>query len=697
MDLREQINTRMYVMLTWLSIMPLLVAGQILRIHLTDGAELREIGSRQASTWEVIPALRGSIFDQAGRALVINAARYDLALDPTAPGFDGIRTTFFDRLSRLTGEPVSTLRRRVEGRSSRQFVLMRRGITEAQKEEIESWEIPGLILSPEYTRRYNYGSAAAHALGFVDADGTGIAGVELQYDAFLRGEDGRRAVKRDRLQQMKGFVGGAVIEPKHGENLRLTIDLIRQTIVEEELARGMAETGANWGTVIAMDPHTGAILAIANNPTYDPNRAGIAGHDARRNRAVTDRIEPGSTFKLVASIAAVEQGLVTLQDTIDTGQGWGVFGGRTMRDTRAHGRISFSDVLSVSSNVGTARVASQLRPGTFYQYARNLGFGQPTYVDLPGEVSGLLKKPSEWSGTTLTSMSIGYEIDATPIQLLVAYSALANGGLVVQPYLVKEREDLTGRVLWQARPDSIRRAFRRETARSLLPAFESVVNTGTATQAAVEGLPVAGKTGTARKVEGGRYQMAYRASFAGFFPADDPVVAMIVVLDEPRGATGGGAVAAPIFGRIAQRWIGTFPKIAAQMAPEGELPVLNGRTLPDITGQPAAIASARLLALGFDAQRPARFEQAQRVERQQPAAGAEAMPGRRVRLETQRVPLSEESMPDLTGLSARQAMYWMASRGIEARIEGTGVVVSQSPAAGEPLPERALVRCREPN
>jgi cell division protein FtsI (penicillin-binding protein 3) len=687
----------MYWTLTLLSFLPVLVAVQIVRIHLTDGSDLRDQGERQASSWEVIPAMRGGIYDQAGRAMAVNAARYDLALDPSAAGFREHQTTFFDRLSRLTGESAASIRQRVERRTSPQYVLLRRNISEAQKEEIESWETPGLILSPLYSRRYNYGSAAAHALGYLDTDGTGIAGLELQYDEFLRGEDGRRTVKRDRLRQVKAFVGGTVIEPKHGESIRLTIDLIRQAIAEEELARGISETGATWGTVVAMDPRTGAILAIANAPTYDPNRAAVFSDGARRNRALTDRIEPGSTFKLVAAVAAVEQGLVALGDTVDTGDGFGVFGGRTMRDTQAHGRISFADVIAKSSNVGTARIASRMQPGTLYQYARNMGFGQPTYVDLPGEVAGFLKRPPSWSGTTLTSMSIGYEVDVTPLQLLVAYSALANGGVVVQPYIVSEREDVTGRRTWRARPDSIRRAFRKETASTLLPAFEQVVNEGTARRAAVEGMQIAGKTGTARKASGGRYAMAYRASFVGFFPAEDPAVVMIVVLDEPRHGSYGGAVAAPIFGRIAQRWIGTFPKIAAQMAPEVPLPDVQERSLPEVRGAPAAVATARLLAAGFDAPPPPSNELAFRVTRQQPEAGSLTAPGRRIRLSTERVPPSEEKMPDLTGLSARQAYYWLASRGVEVRIEGSGAVTAQSPAAGEPLPRRAVVRCREPN
>ncbi len=689
----------MYVVLTLLSIVPLLVAGQVLRIYLSEGAELRAQGEQQHSSYVTIPAFRGTIVDRAGRTLAVNTARYDVALDPTLDGFRDTAETFFDRLSKLTGRPAAAYRKAVQGRRSPQYVKLLRNVPEEWKEQIETWNVPGLILEPTFARRYNYGRTASHVLGYVGTDGTGLAGLELQYDSVLRGQEGRRAVKRDRLGHLTPDVRGTVVEPKHGETLVLTIDLIRQTILEEELARGVAESGANWGTAIAMDPHTGAVLAMANVPTYDANNAPAYPADARRNRAVTDRIEPGSTFKLVTAVAAVEQGAVSLADSVETGAGWAVFGGRTMRDTHAHGTISFADVIALSSNVGTARTAMKLSPGVFYQYARNLGFGQPTWVDLPGEVAGRLKKPSEWSGTSLTSMSIGYEVDATPLQVLTAYAALANGGLLVQPYVVAERRDMTGHTTWRARQDSVRRVFDAKTARALLPAFERTVEEGTAKLARVDGLPIAGKTGTAIKAAGGRYRPgAYRASFAGFFPADDPQVAMIVVLDEPVHGSYGGAVSAPIFQRVARRWLTTFPEIAARVAPTGTFPEAPEQPMPDVEGAPAAVAAYRLLAAGHRVAVPGDAERLLPVATQEPEAGTPAVPGMRTRIafgspDTDAA-AGADRMPDLTGLSARNALFWLGTRGVRVRVEGHGTVVGQSPAAGEPMAETAVLRCR---
>lgn len=641
----------MYVVLTLLGIMPVLVAGQVVWLYASDDGELRAQGERQATSYVELPAMRGSVVDREGRVLAINTTQYDLALDPTMEGFDATAATFYERLGSLLGRSPAVLRRSVERRSSPQYVRLARSLTEEQRMEVDSWGIPGIILEPRYSRRYNYGTTAAHLLGHISSDGRGLSGIEQQYDEFLQGEPGRRAVKRDRRGVLSASVGGPVVEPKHGESLVLTIDLVRQTIMEEELARGVEEAGARWGTAIAMDPHSGALLGLANVPTYDPNRPAAFPERSRRNYAIVDQMEPGSTFKLIGSAAALEQGLVTLQDSIDTGDGWAVYHGHTLNDVRAFGTLSFAEVLANSSNVGMAHVARNLERGVFYQYARNLGFGQPTWVDLPGEVGGTLKRPSEWSGTSLTSMSIGYEVDVTPLQLLSAYAAVANGGVLVQPHVLAERRDMTGKTIWTAEADSVRRALKPETADSLRKALELVVEDGSATRAQIEGLSVAGKTGTARKVMGGSYSGDHRSTFVGFFPADDPVVALLVMLDEPTTHYFGGVVAAPIFQRIAERWAPTFPKVAERMAPPEEFP-----TFDDVRDTPAVPTAAA-------------------VSTSTPAD-------------------TLTTMPDVTGWSVRQAVHLFQQRGVEVRVHGNGRIAQQRPEAGAALPDVVTLTSR---
>lgn len=696
MKVKDEILARMYVLLTLVALVPVLVAVQVARITLLEGPALRQQGETQAMRPETIPAMRGSIVDRVGRTLVVNTARYDIAVDPTVSGFDSKAGALFERLARNTQENAANLRDRVNRRSSPRYVLLARGVDEETRDRLIELEVPGLLVTSSASRRYSYGVTAAHLLGHVDVDMDGLAGVERQYDEALTGTDGWRSVQVDRRRRVKYASEEASVDPDHGETVVLTIDLVWQTILEEELARGVSESGAAWGTAAAMDPRTGEILALANVPTYDPNHAGRFAEAVRRNHAVNDRLEPGSTFKLVTAVAAIEQDLVELTDTIDTGKGWVVQHGITLRDTRPLGRIPFIDVISESSNIGVAQVAERLDRDTFYRYARALGFGTPTWIDLPGEVSGSLKKPGSWSGTTLSAMSRGYEVEATPIQLLAAYGALANDGMLVQPYVVKERRDLTGRVTWRARQDSVRRAFKASTARELMPAFERVVTHGTGQNARVQGVRIAGKTGTAWKTRDGAYaEGAYRATFVGLFPFEDPQIVLIVVLDEPQGAMGGGSTAAPIFQRTVERWLVTMPEALSEETADSQIVPLPDRNLPRVaprvTRWPASVAAGRVRAAGLTTSID-QNEASLPVTDQVPEEGAAVEEGDRIRLTLAAEPASTERMPDVTGMTGREAAWLLVSLGVTPRLDGSGLVKSQSPTPGSPLPREAVLR-----
>ncbi|HLA63155.1 MAG TPA: penicillin-binding transpeptidase domain-containing protein [Rhodothermales bacterium] len=693
MSARATILGRLYVVTAALLLLPAGVVARMVQVQVGQGSELREQGERQASSFVDVPAQRGAIYDHAGRALAANNARYEVALDPTVAGYDDRADALYEMLGEFTGRGASHFRRRVRDRASRQYVLLVRDLGEAEKEQLDAADIPGLLVTGRFGRRYTYGRTAAHLLGHVDADLSGAAGLEAQYDDVLRGTPGRQAVSRDRLGHVEAIVGGAFVEPRNGESLVLTVDLVRQTIMEEELARGVAEAGAAWGTAIAMDPRTGAVLAMANVPTYDPGAPGMGGVEAQRNHAVTDRIEPGSTFKLVTAVAALESGTLRMTDTVDTGPGWAVFHGRTMRDSHPVGRVTFADAIAVSSNVAMARTAMRMGPDPLYRTARALGFGSPTLIDLPGEVGGFLKRPEQWGPLTLPWMSTGYEVEATPLQILAAYCALANGGLLVQPHVVAERRDARGQTVWTAPTDSVRRAFSERTARQLMPAFERVVSEdGTARRAAVPGLRVAGKTGTAQTATAGGYTARYRATFVGVFPAEAPEVAIVVVLDNPVNGAYGGIVSAPIFSSIASRWIGTFPTIAARVAPPVRIPARTTAALPTVMGMPVELAAARLRADGFAA--PEAPETAWRpVAAVVPGAGARAVVGRAVNL-TAAPRGGAPRVPDLRGLSARQAVAWLASMGVRARVVGSGAVATQSARPGSALPREVTLTLR---
>ena len=697
-DARDSALARLYTVLVALLVLPGLVVVQMGRIYLAEGAELRERGEQQAASFQDLPAQRGAIYDRAGRALVVNTARYVVEADPTIAGFDERQDELVEMLAAFTDRSADDYRRMIRDRASRQYVLLVRNLDEAAKEQLDLADFPGVMTQGSFARRYNYATTAAHVLGHVTRDLDGSAGLELMFDRDLSGEPGRQATQRDRRGRTRAIVGGTRTEPRDGQSLVLTIDLVRQAILEEELARGVAAAGARWGTAIAMDPKTGEILALANAPTYDPNRAGQFTTFARRNHAIVDRIEPGSTFKLVTAIAALETGTLSPATSIATGNGSATFSGRTMYDTQAHGTVSFGRAIAVSSNIAMAKTALQMGPGPMYSTARALGFGEMTTVDLPGEVAGSLRRPEDWDRLTLPWMSTGYAVEVTPLQMLTAYAALANGGVLVHPHVVRERLDAAGDVVWTAPTDSVRRAFSAETAAALLPHFEAAVATkgGTARRAAVEGLRVAGKTGTAKKAVGGGYGSAYRASFAGLFPVEDPEVVMLVVLDSPTNGYAGGTVAAPIFGATAQRWVGTFPSVAERVSPSGSVAPRAVAALPAVDELPAVLAASRLRAEGWpvraprgDAWAPARLDRF--------AAGDTLRLDKTVRLGRAPERMSESGepvrvMPDLRGRSARQAVAWLRSLGVAPRLRGVGTVRAQSVAPGAPLPTAVTLR-----
>ena len=388
-----------------------------------------------------------------------------------------------------------------------------------------------------------------------------------------------------------------------------------------------------------------------------------------------------------------------MEDSIETGNGYAVVAGRGLQDLHGYGTITFARAIEKSSNIGIGKIATRIDPGVFFQYARNLGFGQKTLIELPGEAGGTLKKPHEWSGTSLTSMSIGYEIDATPLQILTAYNALANGGLVVKPYIVKERRAPDGKVLFSSRADSIRRAFSKDTRDKLLPAFENVVEGGTARLAGVENLRIAGKTGTARVLKNGVYSKNdHRATLVGFFPVEKPQIALLVMVAEPEQTGNSSVITAPLFKRIVQRWAGASPDMRTYLAQAETVESIDPEPIvpPSVVGRPAHAAAELLLAAGYRVTEPGEEERLKTVVQQVFLNEKRKAPGSRIKLElaeTKDAP-ADSTMPDLTGFSVRKAVHWLHAQGHRVRVEGMGMVVSQTPAPGEPFTEVAILRCQ---
>ncbi len=497
-----------------------------------------------------ILAKRGGIYDRRGRALAVNIDSESIYVNPSE--VETPRKTA-KTLARFTGSQYKAVLKKVS--SKKNFVWVKRKLELERAGELKGLGLKGVGFLPEMKRFYPKGTLAAHVIGFVGIDNQPLEGLELKYDAALRGRSEEVEVARDASGRT---LSDGVDLQTMGNSLRLTVDEGLQYIVELALDKAMQKWEAASASAIMMNPYTGEILAMANRPNYDPNFPAASRTSDRRNRALTDTYEPGSTFKVVAAAAALEEGIFDTEDTFDTRGGQIEVGGMQVHDVhKAKEIITFREVIQTSSNVGTVQVGQALGKEIFYDYARRFGFGSRSGIDLEGEASGTLPAPGGWSGTSLAAMSIGYEVAVTPLQLLRAYSAIANGGYLVKPYLVSEIISPEGNVLFRYTPGRPKKIISEKTAETLREILISVTNTGgTALNASVEGNRVAGKTGTTRLIDPdtGRYSTErYVSSFVGFVPADRPKVAIVVLVREPRGQIYGGLVAAPLFREIADK------------------------------------------------------------------------------------------------------------------------------------------------
>ena len=397
---------------------------------------------------------------------------------------------------------------------------------------------------------------AAHVLGFVsnDRQQEGLSGIELAFNTDLSGIAGWRRTEMDKRQRELVPYRDEDVAPRDGLNVVLTLDSVLQAIVESELATGVQEHSPISASCVIVRPRTGEILAMATLPNFDPNHPGHSPMDALRNRVISDTAEPGSTFKIVVVTAGLNEHLVTLNDIFDCEHGHFSFAGRTLHDHEPFGLLTVENIITKSSNIGAAKIGIKMGDDTLYDYIEKFGFGHRTEIPLPGEVSGTVHPVRKWSKVSIAQIPMGQGVTVTPLQMVMAMSAIANHGLLMRPMLVDRLEDSTGKVIVKYKPQPIRQVASEETIREMVTALKTVpTREGTAAGAALEHYTVAGKTGTAQKVEHGVYVQKFYSSFIGFFPADDPELCISVVMDEPRDSHYGGLVAGPVFHRIAER------------------------------------------------------------------------------------------------------------------------------------------------
>jgi cell division protein FtsI (penicillin-binding protein 3) len=632
-------RTRVLVLAGCLALAFAGVVGRLGWLQIVRHADLAALAERQYSRTVVLQAQRGPIVDRHGGPLASSSPAESLFAQPRVVG-DPVRVAA--RLEPLLGVPAAEIHAQLT--SARSFVWLRRKLPPATAAAVRALREPGLGFVPEPLRLYPNRELAAHVVGFEGVDG-GLEGIERAFDGVLTGTPGKAVVGRDALG--REVVTEATLQtPVPGQGVMLTLDRTIQYLAEREIDAAWRRTRARAAMAVAMDPRSGDVLAMAIRPTFNPNAfMDVESRDVWRNRAVTDPFEPGSTFKVILAAAALQEGVVRPDDPIWAENGRITIARTTIHDWKKYGWLTFGEVLQNSSNVGSIKVGLALGRDRYYRYMTAFGFGAPTGIGLAGESRGQLREPPRWSALSLPTMSIGQEVSVTALQMVAAFGAIANDGVLMQPRLVRALFDAEGRETRRFESRAVRRVVSPETARTLTRLMTQVVADGTGHRAAIAGYDVAGKTGTAQKLDPATRRYSRRPgvlSFVGFTPADEPRIVMLVMLDEPKTERWGSEAAAPLFAAIG-----------------GE--VLRYLDVPPRDAAPLAIVAGPAEA------RPAPVRLA--------SAAAEAAV----------VTEDGTAMPDLHGRTLRQALAVLAPLGVPVQIAGRGRVVEQAPAPGAPL------------
>ena len=716
----------------------LCVLGRAWHLQVIEHEEWVEKGQSQHAATAEVPLYRGSISDAGGKLLAYSVPQPSLFADCTeVKDPSGVAA----KLAPILGEPRASLERKLA--SGRRFLWIKRQLSDSQAQGVSALKISGLHIVNEYKRFYPSRHLAGQVVGFVGLDGVGLEGVEKMYDTLLRGASYRSGQIREggRTRRTLWMDADRPPEPDERLGLRLTIDSRIQYAAERELEKVMEKYKARAGEIVVMDVRDFTVLAMANAPFFDPNSAKTDDAELWKNHAIADIFEPGSTFKVFLMAAALETGVVKERDKIFCENGKYRFAGHTINDVHPRGTLTMAEVIKYSSNVGAAKIAGELGAERFHRYLRAFGFGGPTGIALPGEARGIVRPWKTWRPIDLAVTGFGQSVGVTGLQLTAAVAAIASGGKAARPRIAKGVVDAEGNFVKQFETEGWRQAIRPETAAKVRDMMVLVCQEGgTGTEAAIPGYTVAGKTGTAQVVdpETGRYaKNKHGAIFTGFVPAENPVLAISVVIHEPKGAMYGGVVAAPAFREIAAK---ALPYLGVPPAPIEHGPLPGARlaqaagksqstqgakvqTAPaphqgkvrEVSAQPAAPvakgpsattpqprvalsapplqAAAAAPQIRRDAPAPAQVPPQIRAAaipqaRVQPiAAGASGKPGLLsvATAEAGTAPPPPALMPDLSGLSLRAALAECAKVGLSVKFRGAGRVVRQQPAPGTTL------------
>jgi cell division protein FtsI/penicillin-binding protein 2 len=633
------------------------VSGRLLWVTFVLGDSLRARGELQQQQTLKLDARRGTVLDRNGRELAVSVEVESVYAVPTALTGSEAREAAA-RLGNCLGVSKSRIAARLEGKKN--FVWLERKADPETVRCVRALNIAGVGFLEESRRFYPKRRLASQILGYVGIDNEGMGGVEYALQDEIKGDPGRRIIWTDALRRRAGSWVDKPSVP--GRSVYLTIDENIQYIAETELAAAVRESRSKSGIAILMRPHTGELLALASYPSFNPNRYQDSPEGYRRNRSVTDVYEPGSTFKIVAASAALEEGVVTEDERIDCGSGSIAIEDHLIRDGHPFDVLSFREVVQKSSNVGMIRIGQRLGKERFEAYIRAFGFGDPTGIELPAESRGILRPSSSWGPVSAASITFGQEVSVTALQMITAANVVAASGYLMRPRLVLAFGASEGAGRAAVRPEPVRRVLREETARRMRDILTGAVDEGTGQRASIEGYRVAGKTGTAQKaVLGGYSKSEYIASFVGFAPANRPEITALVILDSPQGDHSGSR-AASVFARVVERalsYLGVqrddesvarFAKVWPQSAP-----ILGAPTL----SAPGSV----LMEVGASSK-------------------ATGSPARSRTVEA----------PDVLGLPSRDALARFVAAGLVPDLVGEGYVVNQSPLPRDTIEPGARAR-----
>ena len=653
-DWRPILTRRVVIVAVFLALWVVGIEAKLVYLQIFQRADLAARAERQQERTLPSPAKRGDIVDRRGRVLATSVDADTIYAVPTEiDNAAGAANRICDALTDCDAKDRQSLTERLG--QHRAFAYVKRQVAPDQAQRVAALNLDGIGFTKESKRFYPNKELAAHLLGWVGIDNSGLSGLEYTYDPQIRGKAGTISVHTDaRRHAFSRFERPST----SGSSVELTIDEYLQHIAERELAAGVALNKAAGGSAIIMNPRTGEILAMANEPTFNPNAYRDSQETERRNRAIQDLYEPGSTFKVVTASAAIEEKVMPVDTLIDTNPGRLYIAGRSrliIDDAgRNNGVLSFTKVIVKSSNIGAVKIGLRVGAERLSRFVGLYGFGKRVSPDFPSENSGIVWSSDKLNESALASISMGYQVAITPLQMVAAVSSVANGGQYIEPRVL--RAVYRNGVRYQVTPKVLRQTVSADTAAALTTIMEEVVTDGTAKRAAIGGYTVAGKTGTAQKLIRGQYSHSdHFASFVGFVPSTNPSLAIVVVIDAAKGPNGdhGGTVAAPIFKNIAEpalRYLGVPLTVNAPA------PVLVGRH-DEASGQtPASNASARQPVVSLVADGP---------------------PG---------------TVPDLRGMSARDAVRKLVKLGLNAHASGDGYVVSQDPQPGSPIDSDAVCR-----